>query len=410
MPCSGGQRCWASLFGARTIFYREKRGCRRPTWTSPSWCRGRSVDARGGHVHDRPGDRRRRDRLVIEGAFGLGETVVSGQVSPDHYVVDKATHRSSRGRLAQGADIERRRRRNSTRELDRRGRAAGADRRRGRALAELARRIEPHYGAPQDTEWAVDADGTSGCCIAADHRPPATHPAAAGELLLHGLGAAPGMASGPVRARLARRAAEAAARARCSWTQMTAPDWVPLMRRAAAIVTDSGGMTSHAAIVSRELGIPCVVGTRTGHPTLRDGELVTVDAGRGSSSGPPAAPPSPRRPRRRPAPPAPVTATRSCSSTSPSLRRRARRGARRRRRRAASRRDDGARGARGRHPRLLLEQGRGEEFVERMAEALDTFAAGFAPRPIIYRTIDFRTNEFRGLEAASGSSREEATR
>ena len=62
-------------------------------------------------------------------------------------------------------------------------------------------------------------------------------------------------------------------------THMTAPDWVPLMRRAAAIVTDSGGMTCHAAIVSRELGIPCVVGTADATTVLRDGELVTVDAG-----------------------------------------------------------------------------------------------------------------------------------
>ena len=63
-------------------------------------------------------------------------------------------------------------------------------------------------------------------------------------------------------------------------THMTAPDWVPLMRRAAAIVTDSGGMTCHAAIVSRELGIPCVVGTGDATTRLRDGEDVTVDAGR----------------------------------------------------------------------------------------------------------------------------------
>ena len=64
-------------------------------------------------------------------------------------------------------------------------------------------------------------------------------------------------------------------------THMTAPDWLPLMRRAAAIVTDSGGMTCHAAIVSRELGIPCVVGTGEATRKLRDGEIVTVDATRG---------------------------------------------------------------------------------------------------------------------------------
>ena len=100
-------------------------------------------------------------------------------------------------------------------------------------------------------------------------------------LLLHGLGGAPGSASGAARVLTSLNDAASLNDGDILVTHMTSPDWLPLMRRAAAIVTDSGGMTCHAAIVSRELGIPCVVGTGEATRLLRDGEIVTVDATRG---------------------------------------------------------------------------------------------------------------------------------
>jgi pyruvate,water dikinase len=176
--------------------------------------------------------------------------------------------------------------------------------------------------------------------------------------------------------------------------RMTAPDWVPLMRRAAAIVTDSGGMTCHAAIVSRELGIPCVVGTGDATRVLRDGVVVTVDALQGTVAvgavAPVAAPADP------PAeiPSVPVTGTRVLVNLSePSQIGR-----------AACLPVDGVGLLRaelmllealdGTHPRQLIEEGRSGEVVDAMASALAAFAVGFSPRPITYRTIDFRTNEF----------------
>ena len=151
-------------------------------------------------------------------------------------------------------------------------------------------------------------------------------------------------------------------------THMTAPDWVPLMRRAAAIVTDSGGMTCHAAIVSRELGIPCVVGTAEATEVLRDGELVTVDAGaRRRHRGRDGAGRGRRRRRRRrprPAPPSPVTGTKLLVNLSePSQLER-----------VAGLDVDGVgllraelmvvEALEGVHPRLLLERGEGERFVD----------------------------------------------
>jgi pyruvate,water dikinase len=182
------------------------------------------------------------------------------------------------------------------------------------------------------------------------------------------------------------------------------------MRRAAAIVTDSGGMTCHAAIVSRELGIPCVVGTGSATERLRDGELVTVDAGRGVVVEGAAAAPAEAAaaPAAAATTAAPVTATRLLVNLSePSQVAR-----------TAAMDVDGVGLLRaelmilealvGTHPRRLLEQGRGEEFVARMADGLLEFAAGFSPRPITYRTIDFRSNEFRGLEGGAELEPDEA--
>ena len=196
-------------------------------------------------------------------------------------------------------------------------------------------------------------------------------------------------------------------------THMTAPDWVPLMRKAAAIVTDSGGMTCHAAIVSRELGIPCVVGTGDATKKLRDGELITVNATEGTvltgSSAAKLAPATATTTAGGPSTEAhPVTGTRLLVNLSePSQVER-----------AAALDVDGVGLLRaelmivealdGTHPRQLLAEGRGEEFVERMAAALTKFAAGFAPRPVTYRTTDFRTNEFRGLRGGSEFEPEEA--
>ena len=416
------RRCWASLFGARTIYYRAKRGLDQAGMDIAVVVQRQLASTRAGVMFTVDPASGREDRLVIEGSFGLGEAVVSGSVSPDRYVVDKESLRILarevrnkelvvEGVPEAGGTVVREARADEAE-------APTLDDDEVRELAELGRRIEHHYGAPQDTEWAYDPDGRVWIL---QSRPVTTlgpaaaeEPAAAdeGRVLLRGLGAAPGWAAG--RARVVASLSEAGelGAGDVLVAHMTTPDWVPLMRRVAAIVTDSGGMTCHAAIVSRELGIPCLVGTGTATQTLRDGELVTVDAGKGVViEGERAAEPASAA---QPAPGAgaaggpPVTATRLLVNLSePSQVER-----------AAALPVDGVGLLRaemmilealgGVHPRRLLAQGRGEEFAGRMAEALTTFAAGFAPRPVTYRTIDFRTNEFRGLEGGSEFEPEEA--
>jgi pyruvate,water dikinase len=179
---------------------------------------------------------------------------------------------------------------------------------------------------------------------------------------------------------------------------MTTPDWVPTLRRAAAIVTDGGGMTCHAAIASRELGIPCVVGTRQATSVLSDGEMVTVDGKAGRITAGAAAIAAAPAPAPSTAEPAPiVTATRLYVNLAMPERAEA----------VARLPVDGVgllraelmvtEALNGEHPRRLLAEGRSREFVDRMAAGLQCIADAFWPRPVIYRTIDFRTNEFRAL-------------
>jgi pyruvate, water dikinase len=415
------RRCWASLFGARTIFYRAKRGLDQAGMDIAVVVQRQLPSTRAGVMFTVDPAAGREDRLVIEGSFGLGEAVVSGSVSPDRYVVEKATLRILarevrhkelviEGKPDEGGTIVRP-------ATEGEAGAPTLSDAEVHELSELGRRIEGHYGSPQDTEWAYDPDGRAWIL---QSRPVTTMGGAAveveqpsaedGRVLLRGLGAAPGSASG--RARVVTSLAEAGELTGSDVlvAHMTTPDWVPLMRRAAAIVTDSGGMTCHAAIVSRELGVPCLVGTGSATETLRDGEVITVDAGQGVViEGERAAPAGADAAPAGAAAAAPaVTATRLLVNLSePSQVER-----------SAALPVDGVGLLRaemmilealdGKHPRRLLQEGRGDEFVGRMAEALTGFAAGFAPRPITYRTIDFRTNEFRGLEGGAEFEPEEA--
>ncbi|MFC5859586.1 putative PEP-binding protein [Agromyces flavus] len=186
---------------------------------------------------------------------------------------------------------------------------------------------------------------------------------------------------------------------------MTNPDWVPTMRRAAAVVTDGGGMTCHAAIVARELGVPAVVGARTATHVLRDGELVTVDGANGevvegadvAPSGTPA-----------PAPVSVSAAAPAVAAVPLATKLYVNLAIAERATDVAALDVDGVGLLRaefmitdalgGLHPREMLARGEREEFVRRMSASLLTVTRAFGRRPVVYRSIDFRTNEFRGLE------------
>jgi len=419
--------CWASSFGARVLFYRIKQGLLEQSPIAVIVQKMVNAEKSGVLFTVDPASND-PDVLVIEAAWGLGEVVVGGQVAPDRYTVDKKSLdivQRTPGRkdfmLVRDEDAGE----NVRVDLDEEKAAAlvltDAE---VRALAELGIKDEEHYGAPQDAEWAIE----TGTIYFVQTRPVttlaerATAPAAtakqpaeeegAGKVLVRGLGASPGVASGVVRVLASPQEGGKLAEGEILVTTRTAPDWVPIMRRAAAIVTDAGGMTSHAAIVSRELGLPCIVGARDATRTLRDGMTVTVDAREGVVTA--GARPEAERPAAAaaPAPAAPAIASAPVTAT----RLEVNLGEPERAEEVARMPVDGVGLLRAefmilsalenRHPRRLIEDGRGDEFVERMVENLITFARAFHPRPVLYRAMDFRSNEFRGLE---GGERYEPT-
>ncbi|HLI31589.1 MAG TPA: phosphoenolpyruvate synthase [Solirubrobacteraceae bacterium] len=421
--------CWRSLFGARTVYYRGKQGLGQSTMDIAVVIQRQIESTRAGVMFTVNPASGSREELVIEGAFGLGEAVVSGSVSPDRYVVEKgslaiSTREVHRKEIAIEALPDGGTQRRALSEEE--GMHAVLTDEEVLALARVGRAIEEHYGAPQDTEWAFDQ---AGALWILQSRPVTTlaESEPAGTVLLRGLGAAPGRAAGAARILRSLQEAERLRSGDVLVTHMTAPDWVPLMRRAAAIVTDSGGMTCHAAIVSRELSIPCIVGTGEATRKLHDGEQVTVDATHGivlegaeaqraqgdgrlstSPAGELLAPGAGAAATLLAAAHQPVTATALLVNLSePSQLER-----------AAALPVDGVGLLRaemmilealgGEHPRALLAAGAGERFVAAMASALRDFATAFAPRPVTYRSTDFRTNEFRSLRGGEQFEPQEA--
>jgi pyruvate,water dikinase len=396
--------CWASAYGERVLVYRKAQGMtEEPTLAVVVQV---MVDsARSGVAFTVDPASNDDSLVVIEAAFGLGEVVVGGQVEVDTYTLSKAGPRLRQARIGRKAfAIVRDREGREKREVlsdDRALRRVLSDDEVER-LGALALQVERHYGVPQDIEWAE----AGGAFYLVQARPITTlhGKPELGAALVTGLGASPGVASGRVRVLRSTEQRAELQQGEVLVAPMTSPDWVPVMRRAAAVVTDGGGMTCHAAIVSRELGIPCIVGARTATQVLRDGEQVTVDGRRGQvslglvASAAAAATPKVVEPRSPAASAIEPLATRLYVNLALADHAEA----------AAALPVDGVGLLRaefmildalgGKHPRELVEARGGGAFVEQMSEQLLRITRAFMPRPVVYRSYDFRTNEFRGLE------------
>jgi len=397
--------CWASLFGARVVAYRaSRRFTADPAMAVVVQLMIASERSGVAFTADPTSDA--TDRVVVEAAFGQGEVVVSGSVEPDTYVVAKDGGEILSRRLGvksfkiiRGPDGG-----DQRVELDEA--QAGAQVLNDdevREIAAIAIRSEQHAGSPQDTEWAI-ADGVT---YIVQTRPITTLSRAGApapeshEVLIQGLPAVPGTASGVVRVLDDVSAGGRLQDGEVLVAKMTNPDWLPTMRRASALVTDTGGMTCHAAIVARELRIPCIVGARTATRDLSDGMVVTIDgthgrvlAGRvvgGTQTAPVAAAQSQTMIA------GPVTATKIYVNILLPDSAEA----------AAAQDVDGVGLLRAetiltdaldnRHPRDLIARGEQNTLVDKLAASVGRVAAAFAPRPVIYRASDFRTNEFRNL-------------
>ncbi|MEO5745194.1 MAG: phosphoenolpyruvate synthase [Terracoccus sp.] len=395
-------QCWASIYGKRVMAYRAATTIDdEPTLAVV--VQQMIPSERSGIMFTADPSNQDTDRMVIEAVFGLGEVIVSGMVEPDTYLVAKEPLRVASVRIghqsvkmeqgADGADAQ------ITLTPEQGGQRVLTD----EEILQIARlgiAVEHHYGSPQDIEWAR-ADGKTWLV---QSRPITTlHPRDAkdsiGKVLVRGLAASMGRASGPVRVLLAPEDGAALQTGEVLVAPMTSPDWVPAMRRASALITDGGGVTCHAAIVARELGVPCVVGTRTATTSLRNGETVTVDGRAGvvyegevTQTAAPVAPTSVLTQTSEP------LATRLYVNLAVAEHAEE----------VAALDVDGvgllraefmvADALKGVHPRLLMERGEQQTFVDAMTSSLLRITSAFMPRPVVYRSIDFRTNEFRGLE------------
>ena len=403
------RKCWSSLFTPRAIVYRKEKGFRdRDVLISVAVQQMVEALASGVMFTLEPVSGE-RDRIVINSSWGLGEAVVSGQITPDEFVVDKKTLQIIDRKIFK-----------KTRQVvyDKKGGTKWAsvpvklqeqqsltDEQIVR-LAEYGLKIEKHYGCPQDIEWAVDSDGN---IFILQARPetvygmkiPGEKPKEGGaimeeEVIVKGLGVSPGKGSGRARIILDVEGIKDFQEGEVLVTEMTTPDWVTAMKKASAIVTDLGGKTCHAAIVSRELGIPCVVGTEVATKTIKEGSIITVDGQRGLVLKGAAAPEEAGEEVAPAVAPDIITATRVYVNLSvPEIAEKV----------ARQTNADGVGLLRaehmmlsiGKHPRALIEEGGDQLMIDNFAAGISQVAEAFYPRPVVYRFLDFKPDEFLAL-------------
>jgi len=437
------KECWASLFTQRAIYYRQQRGFPHAD-VDIAVVVQRMVDAEKSGVmftsHPSTGD----PQITIEAAWGLGEAVVSGTVSPDNYVYDRERGAVDTVTVAdKKVEMVKDEKTGDTVQLD-----VEEERRKARVLSDeeisdlvvLGERVEDHYGTPQDVEWAIydgeiymlqsrpittiqeGTDAEPDDCGAGEDSESAAAPANAAnggthrddaddeDMLIDGLGASPGVVSGTVRVVHKLDHLDQVQDGDIIVTEMTMPDMVPAMKRAAGIVTDEGGMTSHAAIISRELGVPAVVGTGNGTRLLDDGQGVTIDGDKGTvragadEEAEPGEEFEPVEAARPETPVKPMTATEVKVNVSiPEAAER-----------AAATGADGVGLLRiehmvltlGKTPERYIADHGARAYQDELIDGVRRVADEFYPRPVRVRTIDAPTDEFRDLEGGEGEPKE----
>ena len=404
------KKCWASLYGARAIYYRVKQGFDHRKVNLCAVVQ-MMVDAEKAGVmfssHPSSGE----PLTIIEGAWGLGETVVSGSVSPDYYMVDRNSKTIKERRIAT-KNIMHTKDPKTGKTIDL---PVPSDKKNAKVLdddeilklVEFGELLEDLYGIPQDIEWAIKNKEI----FILQSRPITTikkkepKEKVATTAILEGLGASPGIAYGQAKLIVDSSELGKVKDGDILVAVMTTPDMVPAMKRAAAIVTDEGGLTCHAAIVSRELGCPAVVGTRKATEILTDGMKITVDGEKGlvfEGKKEIAAPEAAQKEKSviSFAKSKPVTATEVKVNVSiPEATSR-----------AVETQADGVGLLRiehmilglPKHPKQYIKEGKADEYVEELVSRIQTVVDAFYPKPVWVRTLDAPTDEFRAMEGGEG--------
>ncbi len=435
------KECWASLFTQRAIYYRNEQGFDDAA-VDIAVVVQQMVDAEKSGVMFTSHPSTGAPTAILEAAWGLGEAVVSGAVSPDNYVVDRESEEIEEVTVADkkvmcvrgedGETVER-----SVPEEKRNERVLSPEE--IHRLIDVGELVEDHYDTPQDVEWAifedevyllqsrpittideaVEGEEADAATASADEGGEASGVADGGamqsqtdDVRLTGIGSSPGKVTGEVRIVSKLDNLDKVEEGDIIVTEMTTPDMVPAMKRAAGIVTDQGGMTSHAAIVSRELGVPAVVGADDASDRLRDGQIVTIDGDMGTveqgteiaeteestetDANAGAEQPAAAEPSQQHSPVKPMTGTEVKVNVSiPEAAER-----------AAATGADGVGLLRIEHmilstnktPARYVEDHGERAYVDEIVEGVRSVAEAFYPRPVRVRTLDAPSDEFRQLQ------------
>ena len=281
--------CWASLFTARAIYYREKNNFEHEkVLISAIIQRMVNSETSGVMFTVNPATNNLKE-IVIEAVYGLGEMIVSGSANPDFYLVEKESREIKKIEVKKQeiGMFRNEQGENEKREVEKELQDKQIlNHIQIKELARLGNKIEELYGKPQDIEWAIEKDQIyivqARAVTTLEKEIKTDNVDTSGKkILLKGETASRGVYSGSVKIVKDPSELNKVEKGDVLVAKMTTPDWVPAMQKAGAIVTNEGGMTCHAAIVSREMGIPCVVGTYQATELLQDGQIITVHATQG---------------------------------------------------------------------------------------------------------------------------------
>ncbi|MGQ9759563.1 MAG: phosphoenolpyruvate synthase [Candidatus Methanomethylicaceae archaeon] len=412
------KKCFSSLYTPRAIAYRKAKGFDDQKVYLSVGVQKMVNSKAAGVIFSLDPATGNRDVVLIEGTFGVGETIVQGRVRPDQFIIDKKNLVVLKESISQKSRM-------SVRSPSEGGGGFIKEvpvpegmrdspcitRDQVIMLARYAIEIENHYGMPMDIEWALDEDNRLYIVQARletvwsqKEKAEEVTPSIKGEKkrLLRGLPASPGIVSGKARVILDVKDINQFQTGEILVTQMTSPDWGPAIRRARAIITNSGGITCHAAIISRELGIPCIVGTVNATSVIKTGQIITVDATHGivyegdilaekevTKEAPPAAinmtflyPPTGTKIYMNLGEPAMIEKYKELPFDGIGL----------------MRIEFIIADIIGEHPLYLIEKHEEERFIDKLASGIAWVARNIYPRPVVVRFSDFKTNEYRQLK------------
>ncbi len=398
--------CWSSLFTSRSIFYQVKKhydhfkiGVAVPVQ--------KLINSEiSGIMFTTNPVTNAKNEIIVETIWGLGEYIVQGKITPDQHVIDKndwkiisEEHVDQDIQLIKGKDETKEAAVPKTKKNKKKINPQMAIK-----IAKIGQKLHNHYGKPQDIEFAIDR----GKLYIVQTRPITTIVASQKTLdnqkqiidqppFLTGEPASPGISSGVVVIINDPKEITRAQKGQVLVTSMTTPDFVPAMKKVNGIITDKGGQTSHAAIVSRELGVPCVVGTKTATKDLKEGDIVTLNGTAGKiwkgdlTNG---------QDFKTQSCTTPASTKKTATKVYVNL------GEPELAKTIAQRNVDGIGLLRaefmianiGVHPKYIIAQGKQKDYISQLAKNLVEFCISFNPRPVIYRATDFKTNEYRYLK------------